>query len=484
MFGPYKITHKGRAYYGNVSLKEYHIVQSNGEYTLFLAQDVKAVPISRQLVQAIVRLMPSPGTLIPDGFMQALREVGLVREGTEKSVSEKNSAPSCSNEPLVTNMALFVTQTCNMRCFYCYGNGGEYGQRGVMTQETAFQAVEWLMKNSKDAGKVNIGFFGGEPLMNFPLIQQVVAYAKAVSIKRDKEITFNMTTNASLLTHKVITFMKNEKIDALISFDGPPEIQNRQRPFRNGRGSYNRVFANVRRLRAAIPNLSARATLCGDSDPFVVRNAMDEAGFAHCHLMSASPSILGRRDSAGAAEYKAKTSQLRSEKMIAYNKAEMENLLDDIKNRRIDPEYPPAALTVLADLVRSQRRHVGCGAGRGMRAVSVDGHVYPCHRLVGLEDFRLGHILDYRGDEINEYHRAVVENLPACRACWARYLCGGGCFYNNLAYTGDMRRPEPSFCREMKALADDAIRTWRRLTEDGMEYLKDLGEKMDSHLKP
>ena len=107
------------------------------------------------------------------------------------------------------------------------------------------------MANSLNAKTVQSVFFGGEPLMNFPLIQPVVVYATERAAKRGREVKFSMTTNGSRLTKRIIDFIKEQKISPLISFDGPPEVQDRQRPFKNGRGSYNRVAANVRKLRAS-----------------------------------------------------------------------------------------------------------------------------------------------------------------------------------------------------------------------------------------
>lgn len=486
MFGPYEITYDGRTYYGNVALKEYHIVEREGEYALFRVWDMAAVPISRLLTEAIARMIPTPGMLIPDGFMQALREVGVVAEGEETEAvhpAVEGRASEAPAGPRVVNMALFVTQTCNMRCVYCYGKGGEYGERGVMTRETAFEAVDWLMENSMDAKTVYVGFFGGEPLMNFPLIQQVVAYAKEQAAKQGKEVKFNMTTNGSLLTQEIISFMNQEKINSLISFDGPPEIQDRQRPFRNGKGSYNRVFANVQKLRALMPNLSARATLCGDSDPFVIRRGLEAAGFVNCYVTPASPVILGQTENPGVPDRAAKTEERAAEKMMAYERAETAHFFDAVKNRNLDPASPPEGLHLLAALAEGTRRHAACGIGRGLHAVAVNGDVYPCHRFVGLTDVRLGHIRDHRVNGLNDYHRAVVENLPVCRTCWARYLCGGGCFYDNMAHTGDMHRPNPSHCVRTKAMAEDLIHGWCRLTEDDKAYLREQSKDLDPALR-
>jgi len=173
---------------------------------------------------------------------------------------------------------------------------------------------------------------------------------------RGKEARFGTTTNATLLSGEKVAYIAAERIEPLVSFDGPAEIHDRQRPFRNGRGSYRRVHGNVQKLRAAMPKLAGRATVCAGCDPF-----------------------------------------------------------------------------------------------------AVDGSVYPCHRFVGFEEARMGDLGSCRAGEINDYHRAVVENLPACRACWARHLCGGG-FYENLARTGDMHRPDPLFCRETKAVCPAAPR--------------------------
>lgn len=473
MFGPYEITYHGRTWHGNVTLKEHHIVERNGESCLLRVQDMAVVPISGALSEALVRMLPAPGTLIPDELMRALRAAGLIAE-EETDTPVPAGADKLPTYPVV-NMALFLTQTCNMRCVYCYGKGGEYGERGMMSRETATAAVDWLLANSLDAKKVYIGFFGGEPLMNFPLIPWVVAYAKEQAKARDKEVKFNMTTNGSLLSNKIITYIKQEKIDTLVSFDGPAAIQDRQRPFKNGRGSYNRVYANVRKLRREFPRLAARATVYGDSDPFAIRRGMEDAGFTECHLSAASPVVLagGHAGDSGAAREEA------AERMLAYRRQEAARLFSAIAERRLDIETPQLELLHLAGLVDGRKRHTGCGVGRGLHAVAVNGDVYPCHRFVGLKEVRLGHIRDYRVNGLNDYHRAVVENLPLCRTCWARYFCGGGCFYHNMAHTGDMHRPDSLLCHETKAACEDLIHGWSVLSEEDKGYVRDRVAELD-----
>jgi uncharacterized protein len=358
MFGPYEITYNGRTYHGNVALKEHHIVERNGEYCLFRVTDMAAVPVGKALAEAVLQMLPSPGMLIPDALMKELTECGLVTpaDDSEKESSDPSAATetqTASDLP-VTNIILFLTQACNMRCTYCYGNGGEYGERSIMTWETAVEAVDWLVKNSLDEKKIHICFFGGEPLMNFSLMRQVVAYAKEQAAGKGKQITFNMTTNGSLITNKIITFLQEEKIEPLISFDGPPEIQNRQRPFKNGRGSYNRVYANIRKLRRVFPKLMARATVCGDSDPFVIRKGIGDAGFSDGCITSASPVILK-----GTAHKDDTTIRsVAAERMLAYRREELNGLFRVISERKIDPLQPQRNLIWLAGLVDSRKR---CG---------------------------------------------------------------------------------------------------------------------------
>ena len=493
MFGPYEITRDGRMYHGGVRLKEHHLVERDGEHCLFLVQDMAALPVSGALAKAIAGLTPGFSTLVPDGLMQALRGCGLVEEAEQEAgaaeAGEAGAAEAGAEAPAaprafpVSSLYLFLTQTCNLRCVYCYGEGGEYGERGVMSEATALAAVDWLLANSFEEKSVRISFFGGEPLLNFPLLQRVVAYAKDEAALRGKEVRFAVITNASLLTDEIVAYIAEERIGPQVSFDGPPEVHDRQRPFKNGRGSHARVCANVEKLRAVVPGLMGRATVCAGSDPFAVRRGMEEAGFASCQLVSASP-VVSRREGAtdAATEAQAAEEQRRAaELMLAYWRAETAELFAAVRERRLEAQQEPGPL---ARLAHGRKRRVTCGVGRSMRAVAVNGDVYPCHRFVGLEDFRLGHLSDYRAGAPNDYDRAVVENLPACRSCWARYFCGGGCFHDNLARTGDMQRPDPDVCREMKTVCEDVISGWCALGDEDKAYVRKQTEKLDPEPRP
>ena len=474
MFGPYEIEYDGRRYFGNVSLTEFHIFDYEGNNYLVDVKRKTAHLISPRLAAMISRvslcLRLSHSRTSHGGAAQP-------QAGCRRGRFQRNSQGGCAGqihrEDRISgdDVALFVAQECNMRCVYCYGVGGEYGGGGLMSEETALRAVDWLMVNSLSARNVDIGFFGGEPLLNFPLMQKVVSYARAKAEEKGKQVNFGLTTNGSILSDEIITFLRDEKIDPLISFDGPPEYQNRQRPFKDGSGSYDKILANVRKLSAALPRVRGRATLFGDGDPFRIKEAMEHAGFTTFFISEASPVILSARPAEAPLNDDFGGQTL--ERMTAYNCKEVDRLLALIKERKIEKDAPPVLLSAVADMVLGQNRGYGCAIGKTAVAVSVTGDIYPCHRFVGMEEARMGNIADYRVDGLNVYHRAVVDHLPECRKCWARYYCGGGCFYHNMALTGDMHRPDPFDCRGKKALYERLIHVYSLLDEADRDYLKD-----------
>jgi uncharacterized protein len=488
MFGPYDITLNGRVFHGNVAIKEHHIFERDGEAFLLRVADMAATLITPDLARVLKGWLPSPGKLVPDKLMQALRAADLVAEDAlqakdnpqfskMKDVEGKEERPDPGS---VSNIALFLAQTCNMACTYCYGQAGTYAGSGLMSAETAHKAVDWLMANSGSIKQVDLGFFGGEPLLNLPVLKETVSYAKEQSARHGKEVIFGITTNATLLDENTVSYLQQEKIEPLVSCDGPAEIHDRQRPFQNGAPSHSSVIAGARRLQIAFPKVMVRSTLCGDTDPHVVRRSLEEAGFAHCSLTLASPVVLAgvRADEDSAARNTA------SGRMLAYRRQEVKEVFAAIAGRRIDPEHPPEGLALLSGLATGVKRHTGCGVGREMRGVAVDGSIYPCHRFVGLADTCMGNLDSYKAEGLNDYHRAVVENLPECRSCWARYFCGGGCFYENRACTGDMLRPDPLFCREVLTIREDFIAGWCRLSDADRDYLREQIEKLNSGLYP
>lgn len=488
MFGPYEITLDGRVLHGNVALKEHHVVTRDGDCFVLRVDEMAAEPLNPALARVLASWAPTPGTLIPDRLMQALRAANLVAgEGSQAPEARPGTAAPMKADArkdrpapgAVENVSVFLAQACNLACAYCYGQGGAYGGEGLMSAETARKAVDWLMANSEKVKQVHVGFFGGEPLLNLPVLKEIVAYAKEEAERRGKTVRFGITTNATLLDEQTVAYLVQEGIGPVVSCDGPAEIHDRQRPFKNGGPSHAAVVAGARRLLAAFPEVEARATICGGTDPFAVRRGLEEAGFANCSLTLVSPVLLeGAWTDGDRASHEAAAAR-----MLAYRRQEVKATFAAIAKRSIDPERPLEGLAMLSGLATGEKRRFGCGLGRAMRAISVDGGIYPCHRFVGMDEYRMGDLDNYRAIGLNDYHRTVVDNLPECRCCWARFLCGGGCFYENQGRTGDMRRPDVLHCREVRTIQEDLIAGWCRLSDEQRAYARELTEKMSESLR-
>lgn len=482
MFGlgelaPYRIEHHGQVFYGNVSLRDFHVFEYDDALFLVNVESMAVYPISKEVENLLNRIAALSDGLILESEIRELRKFQLIAGDDDDlpgfSHAGEIDRSQSKHEYIIDNISLFLAQECNMRCVYCYGADGEYGLKGMMSEETAFRAVDWLIANSGSAETLRICFFGGEPLLNFSLMKKVVKYARQQSGQHGKTVAFSMTTNGSLLRNEVISFIKSQDIDPVISFDGPPEYQNRQRPFKGGRGSYNKVLANVRKLKAVRPYLRARATVYGDADPLRIKESADLAGFSSCMIEKASPAILKGLTR----EAPEDGSQERmSRRLIAYYHEETHKLLAAIRKRSIDIHCPPDLFLAMSSVALKRKRHHGCGVGKRMVGITIIGDIYPCHRFAGQEDQRIGNISDYRVDGANEYYRSTVDTLPECRKCWARYFCGGGCFYHNLAHTGDMHRPEALDCEERIAMYEGLIRVYCQLDEDEKLYVKRLLE--------
>lgn len=473
----YEIELDGRKLFGNVSLNEFHQFRQNGENYLFNVGTMIPTHISEQVARLVEKVASPFGRgLICEQTMEELKRLNLVADYDRQPIPATTDLPSNQVKPAnnvttrygVDNIAIFVAQECNMACVYCYGQGGEYANKGMMSADTAFKSVDWLMKNSNGIESVNIGFFGGEPLMNFALIQKVVKYAKQEAEKRGKKVTFGITTNAALLSERRIAFLRDENINPIVSFDGSPEIQNRQRPYKNGKGSYNKVYANIQKLKKVFPHIKVRATLHGNTNPAEISSGMAQAGLKVFAIKRASGVILDNPSTEGASHQ-----NQHDERMMSVESSMACHLLHDIKVRNLEASVANSMVGFFVRrLISRSKRHYYCGIGRGMAAITTSGNIYPCHRFAGQEDMKLGNIDNYSHVGINDYHRANVDSLQECKQCWARYFCGGGCFYESKAARGNIHLPDHSFCQKTKALMEIAIPLYLQLDDGDKSYVK------------
>lgn len=444
-------------------IKPYHTFRhDDDDICLINPEKMTAINIDESTA-ALLELVPKDlgSAAIPEAE-SALEKLGLI-DKEERLGREKTSAKAAS----VVNIALLVTQQCNLRCIYCYGNGGGYGSGGEMNRKTAYRAVDWLIEQSKDIRKLGITFFGGEPLLNFSLMKEVVHYALKRGNESGKEFEFNITTNASLLDDEKIVFFKEYKINPLVSFDGPKEIQDTQRPFKNGKGSYELTLSKIKQLLEGLPKSACRAIIVGATSPVVVDNALREIGFGARHLGLVSPSLFGEENDSHVAERD-------FTEMLSWAQAMSRELRAGIKERdteRLNNLKGSGTLGGFVEqFVNSQKRYFPCSAGRDFVGVSCSGNIYLCHRFVGIEGQRLGDI--YNGDLKREiYQVSPLRSREKCANCFAKYLCGGGCYHDNLGTTGSVFEADEGLCAHIRRLTELAAAICCRLSEDDKAYL-------------
>ena len=381
-------------------------------------------------------------------------------------LKEKAVPPTGKKEshPIVS-LVLFLTQQCNLRCVYCYGDGGQYGMGGTMDRETAFAAVDWLIRQSGKTKNIYVSFFGGEPFLQFPLLKDIVAYAKGQAAAADKKVAFNVNTNATLLDEETVAFIRDEQLSVAVSMDGPKDIQDAQRPYADGRGSYDDIVPNIKRLLKAVPEAAGHAVLLGDTKPQTVKEALQAAGFQYISMLPASaPRFTGTAAVECARE---------TEHLCQDMEAEAGQWLRHIRGRDTDGlasvKKNSELYSAIMAFLHNRKDRYACGAGLGLAAVSVRGDVYICHRFVGQEEYKVGTIF---GEELDrDRYRQGVAASTVCAGCFARYYCAGGCKHDNLSARGSIFSPAEDMCCLKKRQLELAARIVSQLTSADKEYL-------------
>ena len=375
-----------------------------------------------------------------EAVLQEMEEAGLVTDGS-LSLPVLDATADLMAPTAPVNVILHVSHACNLKCVYCFADGGAYGGKAVqMRPEVARQAVDWVLEQCRFVGRSHINFFGGEPLLNFPLIKEVVRYARERGETLGVQVTFGITTNGVLLTDEVIRFMAEEDVHVMISIDGPKQDEQGLRLFHDGGSSYGVVSENAKRMIAARPeNVTLRATLTSCN--------MDLAGTAKdlSELGEARQVLVGTLN-----ETPDKPWAIRAEHLPAMRR-HLREMRDYCVERLVSEECPPNLgkfEDMARQLLKRSRAHFGCSGGRKMLSISVDGSIHFCSSLVGREEFRLGDVFSGLDSEKQQglKEQLYIGNRAACQSCWARNLCGGGCAHDAVLATGDPFTPNPVSC--------------------------------------
>ena len=354
-------------------------------------------------------------------------------------------------ESPIKAMCLHISHDCNLRCKYCFASTGDFGKgRKLMPFEVGKAAIDFLLEKSVGRENLEVDFFGGEPLMNFDVVKQIVEYARSKEEEYHKNFRFTITTNGMLLDDDTIDYINKEMYNVVLSIDGRKEVNDRMRVRVDGSGCYDRILPKFKKL------VDGR----GDKEYYVrgtyTKYNLDfsedvmhlyEAGFDE---ISVEPVIESPEEAYAI-----------TEEDLDQIYAEYDKLVDRIgairKNGKhinffhfmIDLDQGPCVI----------KRLRGCGSGNEYVSITPDGDIYPCHQFVGHDEYKMGNIEEgtFNNDIKKEFAGCHVYSKPACRECWARFYCSGGCNANNFVFNGDIHKAYELSCKIQRKRIECAI---------------------------
>ena len=381
--------------------------------------------------------------------------IDLVKEEVlySKDLYEEIAMAGDESESYIKALCLNVIHDCNLRCKYCFADEGEYkGCRKPMSAEVGKRAIDYVLENSGNIKNIEVDLFGGEPLMVFDTIKEIVDYAKEKDKLYNKNIRFTMTTNATLLNDEIIDYIDKNMGNIILSIDGRKEVNDNVRIRVDGSGCYDRILPNIKKMvdrRDPSKQYYARGTFTRENtDFFEDVMALANEGFSE---ISIEPVVLPDSHNLS----------IRSEDLPKiYEQYDM--LYKEMLRRAENNDNPFKFYHFNIDLNGGPcvyKRIAGCGAGHEYVAITPDGDIYPCHQFVGNEEFLLGNINSgIKNKNLSkDFKNAHIYNKPKCKECWARFYCSGGCQANNFNFNGDMNIPYEIGCKMQKKRIECAI---------------------------
>jgi uncharacterized protein len=470
------------------SLGEFHRFEAGGAHFLYLVPAGAIFAVDGAVGNLIDRL--SCGEVPHDRLVGEVAAAnGFAIEEAEELIAEMyhanvivagDSVPD-QPQPLperfpIQTLVMNLTNQCNLSCQYCYEFGADKvatpeGKPKFMDAETAKAAVDFLLAESADRRSIHITFFGGETLMNFPLLKEVVAYANRKAGEQGRQIDFSLTTNATLLTPAIIEFLSQNHIGVTVSMDGPKEMHDQLRVFANGRGSYDIIEPKVRAL---IQNhrtrpITARVTLtAGVSDVIrIFRHLKQDLGF---HEVGFAPVTTSPNQ------------------LYAISPSGMDGVLEQF--HVLAAEYLEYALRgeshgfsnvsdTLAELCQGVNKSHPCGAGLGLLGVGPSGDIAPCHRFVDSDQHALGHIstgID-REKQTDFLRRGHIDSKYDCHTCFARPLCAGGCHHEAFVRYGDTGHPNLHYCDWIRDWTHTCLEIYGAIAAKNPGFLQQFAER-------
>ena len=420
-----------------------HQYRSNG-YNIVMDINSGAVHIVDDVVYDVLPLLEEKkreedilavlsGKYSEEAVREALSECRELEEAGVLFTEDvyENAIENFSHRPTVVKaLCLHIAHDCNLACRYCFAEEGEYhGRRALMSFEVGKQALDFLIANSGNRRNLEVDFFGGEPLMNWQVVKDLVKYGREQEKKHGKNFRFTLTTNGVLLDDEVMEFCNREMANVVLSIDGRKEVHDFMRPFRKGKGSYDLIVPKFRKFAES-----------RNQDRYYVRGTFTR------HNLDFAKDVLHLADLG--------FKQISVEPVVALPEEEYALREEDIP--QICEEYDRLAAALLERKKKGKdfqffhfmidleggpcvaKRLSGCGSGCEYLAVTPWGDLYPCHQFVGQEEFLMGNVEQgIRKPEVGDMFRTCnVYAKEKCRDCFARFYCSGGCAANSYHFHG------------------------------------------------
>lgn len=390
----------------------------------------------------------------------SLKEEGML---FTEDVYEKYIDSFKNRETVVKALCLHIAHDCNLACKYCFAGEGEYhGQRSLMSLDVGKKALDFLVANSGNRVNLEVDFFGGEPLMNWQVVKDLVAYGRSLEEPNHKKFRFTLTTNGVLLDDEVLEFANKEMANLVLSVDGRKEIHDRMRPHRGGQGSYDEVLPKYKKAAKSRNQMDyyVRGTFTRNNLDFAedVKHLADE-GFEQ---ISMEP-VVARPEEDYA---------LRMEDVPAILEEYDELALEYIRRKKEGKGFNFFHFMInLEGGPCVAKRLSGCGSGTEYLAVTPWGDLYPCHQFVGQEEFLMGNVEEgiLRTDIRDKFKACNVYAKDQCRDCFAKFYCSGGCAANAYNNSGDINGAYELGCELQRKRIECAIMIKAALADEEKE---------------
>ncbi len=425
----------------------------NKDYTI---EELEASEITEMLKQELKQAHQEQD--IEEAF-EDIKE--LTKEGRlyTKDVYEDYIGEVKKRKTVVKALCLHIAHDCNLACRYCFAEEGEYhGRRALMSFEVGKKALDFLIENSGNRRNLEVDFFGGEPLMNWKVVKELVAYGREQEKKYDKHFRFTLTTNGVLLNDEIQEFANKEMDNVVLSLDGRKEVNDLMRPFRNGKGSYDLIVPKFQKLAESRnqDRYYIRGTFTRNNLDFT-KDVLEFADLGF-EQISVEPVVADDADS-----YSIREEDL-PQIFAEYDTLAQEMIRREKEGRgfnffhfMIDLEGGPCVA----------KRLSGCGSGTEYLAVTPWGDLYPCHQFVGNEAFLMGDVDAgvVKPEIADEFRGCSVYTKEKCKSCFAKFYCSGGCMANSDKFHGTIYDTYDVGCEMQRKRVECAIMIKAALAE-------------------